>query len=174
MYTRVGTSLKRDKVSVTRRNYVLFGWAFFCFSFSVFLFWPYHWSCGVSVPDKGENPLQWKCRVSTTGLFREVLKNVCGGHWAWNKQSCVRPYKFAKRANIRLNALTFKGKRHGWGPGPRSGEAAGRQNARIPPPLQQRFEEQHVGWNHKLLSNVRRHPRQASHTGSPWADVACT
>ena len=121
MYTRVGTSLKRDKVSVTRRNYVLFGWVFFCFSFSVFLFWPYHWSCGVSVPDKGENPLQWKCRVSTTGLFRKVLKNVCGGHWAWNKQSCVRPYKFAKRANIRLNALTFKGKRHGWGPGFREG-----------------------------------------------------
>ncbi|CAI9170736.1 unnamed protein product [Rangifer tarandus platyrhynchus] len=52
--------------------------------------------------------------------------------------------------------------------------SGGPQNARIRPRLQQRFEELHVGWNHKLLSNARRHPRQASQTGSPWADLACT
>lgn len=60
--------------------------------------------------------------------------------------------------------------------GPRTAirRSGGPLNARIPPRLQQRFEELHVGWNHKLLSNVRRHPRQASQTGSPWADLACT
>lgn len=102
-------------------NYVLFGWAVSAFLFLPFFSGRTTGYVGSQFPDKGWEPLQWKCRLSTTGLFREVLKKVCRGHWAWNKQSCVRPYKFAKRVNLRLNALTFKGKRHGWGPGFREG-----------------------------------------------------
>lgn len=55
-------------------NYVLFGWAV-----STFLFLPFFSGrttgyVGSQFPDKGWEPLQWKCRLSTTGLFREVLK----------------------------------------------------------------------------------------------------
>ena len=81
-YICVGVSLKRDTVSVTGHNNVLFGWGFFAF---LFLFsFSGHTTGHVESQflDQGWSPqsLQWKCGVSTTGLSRELRKKVCARH----------------------------------------------------------------------------------------------
>ena len=107
----MGVSLKRDKVSVTGHNNVLFGWGFFAFLFLVSFSGHTTGHVESQFLDQGWSPqsLQWKCGVSTTGLSRELRKKVCARHWDWNRESCIRPYTFAERVNLRLNALTFKG-----------------------------------------------------------------